>query len=265
MSYDAVETSEDSGQPFEMYVFQTQTKLWRLTNSLEIKVYSGNNFTPEAISSTEPTQNQELKSGEITVSIPRDHEIAEQFRQYLPNTPMFLTVYRKHESDSEVAVVFTGKVNAATFGDDCELSCVPEQQVLKKQIPAARYQAQCNRVLYDAGCTVARASFKTSAVIASMSTDGTELHATAFDGPADGWFNNGYLELNDQRRMIVNHVGDQINILSAMTDVDVGTHVDAFAGCKRNSDDCANKFSNLVNFFGWEWIPKKNPFKDGVT
>jgi len=63
--------------------------------------------------------------------------------------------------------------------------------------------------------------------------------------------------------MILNHVGDTLTLLTAMAGLAVGQSVTAFAGCKRTLLDCDTKFNNLPFFFGFEWIPAKNPF-DGL-
>lgn len=112
MSYNSRETSVSSGQPFELYLFQTQTQSWRFTSADEAQSYQGAAYSPESISRTNTSQNAEVSGGHIKVTIPKDHTIAQMFVAYIPSTPLTLVIYRGHrgEADSEMKVAFTGRV-----------------------------------------------------------------------------------------------------------------------------------------------------------
>lgn len=263
MSYASREMSRYLGQPFELYLFQTETKTWRLTSADRKIIFNGQPFEPEAIVRTSTAQGQEIKSGTIKVTIPKDHELAQQFISYIPSTPMSLVIYRGHEGepDSEVVTHFTGRVTMATFGDGCELSVVPESEVLKKRVPGPKYQKPCNHILYDSGCGVEKNSFKVVGTLTFVSGD--TIKAAAFATKPNGWFNAGYIEKGTERRMIINHAGDTLTLLVPMAGLAVGDIIAAYAGCKRDYNDCVNKFTNGERFFGFEWIPARNPF-DGL-
>lgn len=185
---------------------------------------------------------------------------------------MFLTIYRGHDGEGEGQVVtnFTGRVLGCQFttDDKGELDCAPEQELLKRQIATPVFQKPCNRILYDAGCTVNRFAFSVTGVLASVSADGITIAAPEFADKPDGWFNTGFIEVGDQLRMIVSHVGDTLTLMNALNGLAPGASVAAFAGCDRTyggTNGCATKFDNGVNFFGYEWIPTKNPFSSGVN
>lgn len=258
MSYDVRETSRQDSEPFELYLFETRDKSWRLTSADREITHLAEIYEPTEIRRTEMEQGQELKSGLLRISIPKEHQLAAEFISFMPSTPMSLVIYRGHEGDSEVVTIFTGGVSKADFSDFCELECLPESEIVKRRIPGPRYQKQCNHILYDAGCGVDKESFKTTATLTFV--DDVTIKATEFDAQTDGWFNSGYIEKGNQRRMILNHVGDTLTLLSPMADLAVDDEVFAFAGCQRDSATCDTKFSNLVNFMGFEWIPNKNPF-----
>jgi hypothetical protein len=46
--------------------------------------------------------------------------------------------------------------------------------------------------------------------------------------------------------------------------IEVGQFVDIYAGCSHQPDDCQNKFNNLINFLGFQFIPQVNAFRSGV-
>jgi hypothetical protein len=82
----------------------------------------------------------------------------------------------------------------------------------------------------------------------------------AFATKPNGWFNAGYIEKGTERRMIINHAGDTLTLLNPMAGLAVGDAITAYAGCKRDYSDCVSKFNNGERFFGFEWIPARNPF-----
>jgi hypothetical protein len=268
LSFEAKETSVQDSAPFELYLFQTQDSTHRVTSYERDYVYAGGTYLHIDISRSEITNDQEQRSGSVKVQISSTHPIVQPFVAYLPSTPLFLTIFRlqEGEADGEAKVIFSGRVNICTFGDPCELTCVPDSDQLKRIVPGTQFQSQCNHILYDEGCTVDPEDFRRSIVLSAVSDDKVTLTSADFAGEADGWFTNGYIELGEQRRMIINHVGDTVILFAGMADLAAGLTIDAFAGCNRKyNGDCVSKFANGVNFWGFEWIPVQNPFGTSIT
>ena len=271
MSYNSRETSISSGQPFELYLFQTQTQTWRLTSADEAKTYQGATYSSETISRTNTSQSAEVKGGHIKVTIPKDHAIAQLFVAFIPSTPLSLVIYRGHdgEADSEVVVNFTGRVLLGRFttDDKCELDCAPDTEILKRRIATVCFQRPCNRILFDAGCGLSNAFWKLSGTVQAISADGLTVTIAAAGTKADGWLTTGYLEKGTDRRMVTAHAGTSITLINPMNGLSVGDTVNVYAGCDRTysgPNGCTTKFSNGMNFMGWEWIPGKNPFSSGL-
>jgi uncharacterized phage protein (TIGR02218 family) len=262
MSYDGRESSRDGGAPYELYKFTTQTQTWRYTSADEEKTFDGFTYEPLAITRTDATHGQELKSGEVKVRIPQDHEISQLFIGYIPSTPMFLTIYRAHYGEAEIETVvhWTGKASVGNHIEDLfEITCVPSQEALKKRIPAAKYQAQCNRFLYSPGCGVNRLDYRVLGTLTSVVGD--VLRAPEFATKPDGFFTNGYIEFGVQRRFITAHVEDSVVLITPLNGINAGDQLYAYAGCDRfYNGDCVNKFDNGENYFGFEWLPNRNPF-----
>lgn len=262
MTYDGREASIHLGEPFELYLFQSQDQTFRLTSADESKSYLGNSYQPVAIHRSDLNQDQELRSGALTVTLPKNHALALLFVASLPVTPLSLTLYRRHQGDpeAETIVAFTGRVVKATFTDACQLECLPESEVLRRRIPGPLYQRQCNRVLYGTGCDVDRELFKTTATISAITQNGFRVKATAFGSQVDGWFDGGYIEKGFQRTMILRHIGQELDMITPMAALVVDDVVSAFPGCQRIYTVCVNKFNNGPRFFGFPGIPSKNPF-----
>lgn len=269
MTYDSREVSRYSGAPYELYRFQTETASWFLTTADEPKTYLGEVYTPETLDRTATSQGSEIQSGTMTITIAISHPISQLFVPYIPATPLFVTVFRAHdgEPDSETVVAFVGRVTSASFDDFAELTCSPEQAILKTVIPTPRYQKQCNRTLYDAGCGIDRELYKVVGILSSVTgvvLQAPQFATKPFDRLAASWLQTGYIEIGTQRRMIVLHAADKITLLAPMPGLVVGSAVTAYAGCMRTYKVCRTSFLNPDKFFGFEWIPAVNPFTQGL-
>lgn len=262
MSYAEREESVFQGQPFELYWFEAAEGTWRLTSGDKVRSLAGQDYTPVPMRRTQLGKGSEQKTNTMTVTLPRDHAIGQLFIGFLPAAPVSLVVYRGHEGEAEdqVHVKFTGTVLNAAFGEDCELNCAPEEHILRQRIPRARYQTPCPKIIYSAACGVDPEDFKTEAALTAVSGD--VISAAEFGAQADGWFTNGYLEWGEYRRMIIRHAGNDLTLIVPVSGLEAGAAVIAHPGCARTYvPACIGKFSNGPNFWGFPWIPKRNPFK----
>ena len=262
MSYDTLETSLYQGKPYELYWFSTATASWRFTSADQVISYLGNAYTPEVIKRTATNQTAEAKGGTVRVTLPKENPVPQQFVAFSPSTPMFLVIYRGHLGDADVVVNFTGKVTMSSFGDFAELNCIPESDVLKNSIPAMQFQPACNHFLYDAGCTIDKTLFALPGEIAALDPTGTIATVAAAGSKPGGWFTAGYLEIGQQRRMVILHAGTVLTLMAPLFGVAVGAAVTLYAGCMRDFRTCKNKFNNTRNYIGFQWVPTRNPFKD---
>jgi len=252
-----------TGDPVELYLFQAAGETWRVTSSEESFTLDGETFTPLAIGRGAIAQSQEQRSNTLKITIPANHEIAQRFTPFIPNTPMTLVIYRTHRGldDSEAIMYWNGRVTAALLGDSCDLTCESDAAGLKKRIPGARYQRPCNRILFDVGCGVDPDDFKVETELTGVSPDFSILTSPDFDAKPDGWFRNGYVEFGQQLRMIIDHTGPDLTLLGPLFGAEIGSEVTAFAGCARTLEECVAKFDNGARFLGFPWMPSRNPFQ----
>jgi uncharacterized phage protein (TIGR02218 family) len=259
MSYAEREASVFAGAPYELYLFQTVDQAWRLTSSDTLRSGPGGDYTPTPLHRTALGKGAEQKQNSCTVTIPRDHALAQLFVGYIPSTPLVLTIYRGHEGEAETIVQFIGKITFARFGEDAELNALSQEYLLERKLPQLPYGAGCPKIIYGAACGANPESFRTDATVSAVAGD--VLTAEAFGGHADGWFTNGYLAWGNLKRMIVHHVGAQVTLLAPIAGLAPGASVAAYRGCARTYAECTGVFSNGVNFWGFPWIPTRNPFR----
>ena len=80
--------------------------------------------------------------------------------------------------------------------------------------------------------------------------------ANYFTGGMIVW-DNGTFEL---ARFIISHSGDVLELDLALSDFPTGTSILIYPGCNRTLDDCNTKFSNVANYGGQPFYPRKDPF-----
>lgn len=265
MTYASIETSKYGSKPFELYQFTTADAAWYYTSGDAPITYLGHTYLPEVIKRTSTNQSGETKGGTIKVTLPKENPVPQLFVSFSPTTPLFIVIYRGHGGDSEVVVNFTGRVTMNRFGDFGELNCIPESDFLKNVVPAVKFQSPCNHFLYSAGCGILKAAFRVGTTIATINATGDVVTVAAVGGHIDNWFTAGYIEIGEQRRMILLHNGVTLTLIAPLFGVPLGAAVNLYAGCQRDFHTCVNKFANGKNFLGFQWIPVKNPFRDAFN
>ena len=263
MSFDALEQQGSGAQPYELYLFQGTGIFFALTNADEPITYLGNVYEPTTITRTEMEQSNEVVSGQLKVYIPDSHPLAALLLPYLPTSPIALTVFGSHYSDTETVVLFTGTVASARFTDQCELVCNSAQYLLQRKIPRQLYQSPCGHVFGDAGCTIDLVAHTYPGTVNTIDSTGTVLNITGFASLPDS-LQGGYLRVGNAVRMIVAQSGANITLLSPIPGLQVGNSVLGTAGCQLTFAACQG-YSNSFNFLGFDLIPEINPFDGSAS
>lgn len=125
-------------------------------------------------------------------------------------------------------------------------------------LPKNSYTPSCGRTLYDAGCKAVKATFSASSAAAAGSTNTTVNSAL---GQAAGYFELGTITFtsganNGITRTVRGFSSGTFDLsLPLPVQPSVGDTFTASAGCDKMQSTCTNKFSNLVNFRGFPFVP----------
>lgn len=265
MSFDSVEQSQSSGQPWEIYLFQTSGQSFFLTSADQAITYLGQEYDPQTLRRDEMEETAEVDSGEIKVYIPTSHPLAQLFIGGLPPTPVQLTIFAGHYGDSEVLAIYTGSVASSAFTDECELVCRSDKYLLQRKIPKELYQSLCNHIFGDAGCTIDLALFTYIGVVDAIDSTGTVLTVDAFAtiSPA-GRLKGGYFQQGNSVRAILVHSGSSITLMSPIANLQTGDACKGVAGCAHTYPACQS-YNNVPNFLGFDLIPDINPFDETTS
>lgn len=141
-----------------------------------------------------------------------------------------------------------------------ELEVAPDIEELNREVPRHAFRPACNHTLFDSGCGLARATFLyAETVAAGTTTTSVVLSSSAY--PA-GFFAGGTITfltgaLAGLKRTIRAHdTGGTVRLAVALPSVPAnGDDVELTPGCDKTRQTCSSRFSNLVRFRGFPWVP----------
>lgn len=263
MSYNTLETSPHGSQPFELFLFQTTGLSFALTNSENEITYLGQIYAPTTVSRSEQEISNEVVSGQMKIYLPIDHPLAELLIPYLPPAPIAVTAFSSHYGDGETVVIFVGEIASARFTDQCEITCNSSQYLLQRKIPQQLYQAPCSHIFGDPGCGADLNSHTFAGAVSALDSTGTILTIPAFASIADS-LKGGFLKFGNTYRMIVDHVGSTVTLISAIAGLAAGAAVTGTAGCALTFAACQH-YGRTRSFLGFDLIPIVNPFDGSAS
>lgn len=157
---------------------------------------------------------------------------------------------------------FSGRIADITLGRSAaQLKIKSDLELLSITMPRNVYQPACIHTLYDGGCLLNKASFAISGIVASGSTTSL-INATL--GQATGYFDLGEITFTSgvntgvTRNVKKFTSGSPAAIQLSYPLLNAPGIGDAFTiypGCDHQQATCTNKFSNLVHFRGFPYVP----------
>jgi len=262
---DQLEVSVETSRPVELYTFTMGASTWKFTSAEGDVTFNSITYSPIAIKRGSTTQSKEQKSTVLTISLPTLEEVVAQFISIQPSDTLNVTIQRI-QPDAVPAttsiMMFQGYVSSVSFKDElAEMRCIPFNELFSRQVPRFQYQGLCNHVLYDSRCKASEGSFKHSGTALTVSGGGTVIEVQAL--PTSGTpFVGGYLQIpgGSEERLIIAQTSIAVTILYPFKANVAGGTVDAFQGCDHTAVTCAQKFSNILNYGGFPFVPTINPF-----
>jgi uncharacterized phage protein (TIGR02218 family) len=265
MTFESREISNYEGEPIEGFKFSQGDNVYRYTSADASFTLPAGTFEPAVIQRSEMSFSPEDTGETIEITVARDNPIATLFIGDLPSTAVWVTIYRAHRGDEDLAVtIFAGRIVRVRFtGSEAILTGGSLIAVLNRGIPPLMMQTPCNHVLFSAECGLNAALHRDAVTIASVS--GSTVTSADFALRADQWFRGGRIDTPElDMRFIANHVGDTIKLMSPLPGLAVGMTVFAYWGCDHLQSTCETKFANILNHLGWAFIPGRNPFDERI-
>jgi uncharacterized phage protein (TIGR02218 family) len=130
-------------------------------------------------------------------------------------------------------------------------------EILNVKLPRNLYQATCLNTLYDSYCTANKNSFVGGGAIISATKTTVSVSATN----AVGYFDLGYIVFNTGalagvKRTVKSNDAHNFNLLNPLPSLPAnGDTFTAYAGCDKTQATCQSKFSNVIHFRGFPYVP----------
>lgn len=265
MSYENKEVSVSSGQPVELYDFVRGNEYYYYTTHTESVTYLSNVYRPSSALRTPVMQSNDTFKNDVKFTFPRTNDFALSFVKFALEDICFVTIRRYHLGDSEYIPYWKGRVLGAELTDNSiELVCESSFSTLKRHGLRARYEYNCRHALYSENCGANKDSFDATGNIISISDNKLTLEINEAALQVDGYYTGGFALIAGVRRFITGHVGNLVELNSAFESISIGQQATLYAGCDHKRTTCNSKFSNILNFGGFPFIPTKNPFNTSI-
>lgn len=259
MSYTAREQSAYDGHPLELYRFAMGNEQWLYTSADHAVAYVTDEYQPVFIKRGPITKGGDTRKSTIEIEVAASNPITMLFRNGWMVAPMIVTVFRHHYEDNEFAVVWKGRITGCKWkGSMATLTSDSVFTLFKRAGLRRVYQIGCPHQLYGPGCTLDIADWRINLICAAVS--GNQLTVTGANAYPNGYFVGGMVLSGSDYMMIVAHSGNTITLLDALPAATIGASIGLWPGCERTMATCDGRFSNLDNFGGLPFLPKKNPF-----
>lgn len=269
MTFDAKEISRAEGQPIELYDFALANEQFNYTSAEDEVIVGSITYVPVEIERSSILVGAEQRQDVLTIRMPSGTEPAGRYVAIVPGQVGTLTIRRQHSTDGgtpETIVIFKGVIRSVAFTDDgynAELAVVPLTSGLGREVPRFTFQGLCNHVLYDSQCKVLQSSYQVTLTVTVV--DEATLTIPGLNAQADGYYTAGFVQFGTTDfRLILKHVGNDVDLLLPFPSDVLNESVDVFAGCDHTIAVCKSKFNNVVNYGGFAFVPLKNIFNTGI-
>lgn len=126
-------------------------------------------------------------------------------------------------------------------------------ELLNVQMPRNVYLPNCTYTLFDSGCTLNKASFANAGLATGGSTK-TVINCNLVQ--ASGFFDQGTVSIGGVVRNIKSYVTGQLTLSYPLPSAPAsGAALTAYAGCDKTRATCQAKFTNIVHFRGYPFVP----------
>lgn len=156
-------------------------------------------------------------------------------------------------------ILFSGRVADMEVGRfSASIRVNSDLELLNIQMPRNLYQPGCLNTLFDGACTLSKASFGVAGTITGASTTTSLVSGVS---NVAGWFDLGTVTFTSGvnagvSKSVKQYTPGNFTLMSPLvTAPSIGDTFIAYAGCDKQQSTCTNKFSNVVNFRGFPYVP----------
>lgn len=276
-SFDSRERSIALSQPIEYYDFfrvdASATVHWRYVGAAETLSFAGALWGAlPGLSRSDIQQKGETSSMQVTVTVPRDCEVALALRGQCSTNPVKLVITRAQRglADGLAEEMFSGEVTDPVFeGSVAALTCSSEESAWGDTLCRLAYSRTCPHMFTDTLCGVTVASVTFVGTITALSADLLTVTVDEVAPPVDHlgggslFYQMGCVDAGSGGRFVTQQVGHVLTLQTPLSGASVGDAVSLIGGCDRTPAGCT-AHANIARFGGFALIPVINPWA-GLT
>lgn len=277
--YDDFEGTTKDGRPVFLYQFGRGEETFYFAASEQDLTYDGIEWTASSVAHEVIDQSGNVEKNELALTFPISDTFA--FGLLIPQVLVTtITVFRAHrqDPDEERRIYWKGRVlGASSTPNTVEVNTENIFSSLRRNGCHVRVQRPCRHDLYGAfvfggiGCNADPDDFDHAATITAVNG----LFATSPEaaGFANATFSNGMLKWGSIYAMIEAQSGATLRLtaevpgLEEAIDADGPQDIILYDGCNRGlvGATACEHFDQQVNYGGFRWIPKSNPWKNSIA
>lgn len=265
MSFLGLELSRDGGRPVELFHINAGLRNWYYTSNRRNVTYLTREYIATSLRRSKIEQVREYNKSALTLNVPATNEFVRLHLTSPLEGIVTLTMYRTHADDpaGEFALYWQGRVvNVSAPGNEGTIRAEPIFTTMRGQGRRRSYSTGCSWSLYKPGCWVNEQEYKAGGLVTAI--QGLSLSSGIFGAKPDGYYDGGKVVIwvNDEpfNRRIESHKGTTIVMSAIVPGLIAGGQVEVFPGCDHSFPTCGSKFNNTLNFGGFPWKPRKDPF-----
>lgn len=266
------------GQPIELYEFTRRSHqtisgadievTWRYTSSDRDYTFGGNVYTAMSITSDGVRQTGEAVPDQLNITLPASAAVPQMYKSGPPSDPIQFKQRVTHLDETDAFTTWVGYIGSVSRDTEAQatISCSAVTPSLSRGGLRLRYSRACPHALYDRDCRadpLAHYVVGTATAVANAAFICLEFLGTI----PNGWSAGGFCEwitpegFAERRNVITNDTTNgTVAIMGSTLGMQLNQTIYLFAGCNHATNDCNDKFNNLSNFGGHEYMAKTSPF-----
>jgi len=263
--------TQDENKPVELLEIYLDTETFYFAQADDYVVLGTQTYSPFGFSRSAVRASAELEVDEMALQLDNvDLTLAKRViaTDFVGRRVVLKKAVREQLGAGNYVVIFDGRMDEPSL-DQSKLTVQVRSWLdsLHQMVPRRMYSTLCNYQHYDPSCTVSKivgTNLLTGTAIGS-STDSV-LVAAVLSGQGDTyWGPIGTLTFNTGSNRNIGREATGSSQSSNSTTVRVpfpfainsGDVFTLTRGCRKNIDDCINKYSNYVNYGGFPTIPQQ--------
>jgi len=246
------------------------TTTWRYTSHDVAVSFLGHTYQPAPISHGQIEQSTTADRDDITIDtflFP-----GSPFADYVPYPPQlnyYIEITEIFLDSAIYGVLFTGEIRTPKMeGKKLTATASVRLTALNRSCPRFFIQKCCNLILYSPRCGVNAAAYTMVGTLTAIAGRVVTINSAFVDVP-DAYFTWGrisvtapdgsreYRHIRNDARIDATH--RQLVLQNVLINAVVGSVIQIEAGCDLRPSTCDSKFSNLINFGGFPFMPASNP------